>query len=410
MAMQNAVASAGGIAALDPKVEARPMTRMPILDKRDRVHGYKLLFESGADASAPESRAAFAIERLARGLPAFVHCADPSTENWVRHLPAKATVLELAGDVAPTPELIAACRGLKASGFRLALADFSSFQDANPLLLDLADYFKLSLDRVDAGERRRLLDRMAGKRVLRIAGKVETQQDFKQAAEEGFDLFEGYYFSRPNQVPGRKIPGNRMVHLEMLEVLQRAPVDMERLSQLITCDAALTYRLLRLVNSPFCALRQEVTSIRSALLLLGEATARRIATLAIGGDFNSGQPAEILRMAFVRARFCELAGGPCGLIPSEQYLIGMVSMFPAMLGMSMKDLAQWLPLREGARAALLGDENAESALLRWLAGNESGSWARCQAIVQSGRLGSAQLSACFADAVAWADGVVDTAA
>ena len=72
-------------------------------------------------------------------------------------------------------------------------------------------------------------------------------------------------------------------------------------------DASLTYRLLRLVNSPICAMRQEVRSIQTALLAVGEETFRRIATLAITSELSADQPAEVLRMAFVRGRFCELA-------------------------------------------------------------------------------------------------------
>jgi len=72
------------------------------------------------------------------------------------------------------------------------------------------------------------------------------------------------------------------------------------MSQLVMCDASLTFRLLRLVNSPVCAMRQEVTSIESALMLVGEAAFRRIAMLAIASDFSIDQSPEILRMAFER--------------------------------------------------------------------------------------------------------------
>jgi hypothetical protein len=85
----------------------------------------------------------------------------------------------------------------------------------------------------------------------------------------------------------------------------------KQLTQLVKRDASLTYRLLRLVNSPMCAVRQEVNSIQSALLAVGEDAFRRIATLAITSELNGNQPAEILRMAFVRGRFCELAAPAC---------------------------------------------------------------------------------------------------
>jgi len=93
-------------------------------------------------------------------------------------------------------------------------------------------------------------------------------------------------------------------------------------TRLVKRDASLTYRLLRLVNSPMCAMRQEVKSIQSALLAVGEDTFRRIATLAITSELSGSQPAEILRMAFVRGRFCELAAGSCGWTRPSNICLG----------------------------------------------------------------------------------------
>jgi c-di-GMP-related signal transduction protein len=73
-------------------------------------------------------------------------------------------------------------------------------------------------------------------------------------------------------------------------------------------------------------------------------------------NLNAGhQPVEILRMAFVRGRFCELAAGLCALDQTEQYLLGCSVLLPAMLALPMAQLAPALPLREKIREALDGD-------------------------------------------------------
>jgi EAL and modified HD-GYP domain-containing signal transduction protein len=298
--------------------------------------------------------------------------------------------------------LLAACRKLKASGFRLALADFTGKPESRPLA-DLADYVKVDIVKVDAAGRRNIPRMLEGSWARLVAQNVETQEQYGQSCKEGFELFQGYYFCRPEPLESHRIPGNRLVHLEILEDLQNDPVDLQRLSQLVMCDASLTYRLLRLVNSPVCAMRQEVTSIQSALMLVGEATFRRIAMLAIASDFNRDQPAEILRMAFERARFCELAASLCGLAPNEQYLIGMVSLFPAMMRILMEDLVRSLPLREAARDALLGREDPEGILLHWIVCHEHGDWAACDAILRSNGLRHDQVMRCHAEAVAWTE-------
>ncbi|MGA2352348.1 MAG: HDOD domain-containing protein [Terracidiphilus sp.] len=390
----------------------RSVARQPILDLHSRVHGYELLFWNGRGPIIGEdsnlttrtmldNTVIFGLEELAHGLPAFVNCTvDSLTEEWVRVLPAKRTVLELPSWPAPTPGLLTACRKLKSMGFRLALTDYIGRPECKPLV-ELADYVKLDIVYVAAAERQKLLRQLRGISARPVAQNVETQEQYGQACQEGFDLFQGFYFCRPEPLKSHKIPGNRLVHLEILEDLQNDPVDLQRLSQLVMCDASLTYRLLRLVNSPICAIRQEVTSIQSALLLVGEATFRRIAMLAIASDFNTDQPAEILRMAFERGRFCELTASLCGLTPGEQYLIGMVSLFPAMLRILMEDLVRLLPLREKAQEALLGMKTPESVLLRWIICQEHGDWVGCDEIVHSNGLSLDQMMRYHTEAVAW---------
>ena len=345
----------------------------------------------------------FGLERLTGTLPAFVNCtARTLIEQQAGLLPAAMTVLEILETVEPSPPLVAACRHLKSLGFRLALDDFIWSPRLEPLVA-LVDYVKLDFRACDERERREILARLWGRRVTLIAEKVETQEELQRARAEGFTLFQGYYFCRPILVTRRKVPANRLVHFELLRELQRCPLDLRKTSELVKQDAALTYRLLRLVNSPVCALRQEVRSIQSALVMVGDDVFRRIAMLAIASEFNAGQPAEILCMALVRARFCELASAACALNPLEQYLLGMFSMLPAMLRMRMEEILPVLPLRNDICKALLGEPNPDRALLDWLEANNRGDWLRCDAIALENRIDQQRLLESFTAALAWAD-------
>ena len=194
-----------------------------------------------------------------------------------------------------------------------------------------------------------------------VAEKIETQDEFRQARAEGFTLIQGYYFCRPVLLENRNVPANRLSHIEILRLLHEDSLDLRALTRLVKRDASLTYRLLRLINSPLCAVRQEVNSVQSALIAVGEDAFRRIATLAITSEINAGQPAEILRMAFVRGRFCELAARFCGLNSTEQYLLGLLSLVPAMLRLPMEELVPTLPLRDRDSPGADGGGPARSA-------------------------------------------------
>jgi EAL and modified HD-GYP domain-containing signal transduction protein len=392
----------------------RYVARQPIMDLRGRVHGYELLFRSGPEAAFRgdgdmatrtmiDNTVIFGLERLTGGLPAFVNCTrEALTESLVHVLPSGMTVLEILESLEPTPSLIDACRRLKSEGYRLALDDFTWKPKFDPLV-ELADYIKVDFLLTGAQERQSLVRRLSGVTVALLAEKIESQEEYRQACGEGFTLFQGYYFCRPALIENRQIPANRLSQIEILQLLRSEVLDLRKLTKALKHDASLTYRLLRLVNSPMCAMRQEVRSIQAALLAVGETTFRRIATLAIASELNGGQPAEILRMAFLRGRFCELAAEQCALDTTEQYLLGMLSLLPAMMRLPMEELAPALPLRDEIREALLGKPNSEGILLDWLEKHERGEWDACDAVVQAHGLNKSTLVDYYGEAVVWAE-------
>ena len=409
-----AIANALDNSPLESEGVLRFVARQPILDLHGKVHGYELLFRAGPEAAFRgdgnfatrtmlDNTVIFGLDKLTVGLPAFVNCTSESlTERLVDVLPPSLTVLEILETVEPGPELIALCVKLKALGYRIALDDFSWHPKYIPIA-KLADNIKVDFIQMDAAGRQELFRQLRGTSAVLVAEKVETQEEYKQACKEGFTLFQGYYFCRPLLMQCRKIPANRVSHIHMLKLLQQDPLDLPQLSQLVKRDTSLTYRFLRLVNSPMCAMRQKVTSIMSALLVVGDDAVRRIITLAITSELNANQPLEILRMAFIRGRFCELASRLCGLVQGEQYLLGMFSLLPAMLRIPMDSLAPELPLREEIRAALMGTVSRESSLLRWAESHERGDWEECDAIINTYGLNLEKVTWCYAKAVVWAD-------
>jgi EAL and modified HD-GYP domain-containing signal transduction protein len=262
----------------------------------------------------------------------------------------------------------------------------------------------------DAAGRKDLIRKLKGKKVSLLAEKVETKEEYEQACSEGFTLFQGYYFCRPELVKNRKIPSNQLCHFDILRLLQADPVDISKLSNAVKRDESLTYRILRMVNSVGYAIRQEIDSVRSALRILGEDAFRRIIVLAIAAEFNTGRPPEILRMAMIRARFCEVASELLSLCSTEQYLLGMFSLLPAMLGSPMDELTPALPVRREIREALEGQVNPEGRLLGWLKGHECGDWAACDSIIRSCELDQERLSEIYIEAVLGANSEFTAAA
>jgi EAL and modified HD-GYP domain-containing signal transduction protein len=418
--MASTLMESAELAQLDREGGLRYLARQPILDRRGRVHGHELLFRAGpvaafsgdgdlATRTMLDNGVLYGLEKLSGGLPAFVNCTGESLiGRLVEVLPPSATVLEVLESLEPTEELIDACKDLKKKGFRIALDDFCWQPGIEPLL-ELADYVKVDFVLMDADQRRRLLGQMQGCKAVYVAEKIETQEEYKQACAEGFTLFQGYYFCRPILLKNRKVPANCLHHMKILSHLRSDPLDVNRLAELIKPDPSLTFRLLRLANSPLCAVRQRVRSLQSALVLMGDILLRRVLTLAIASEWTGGAQSAVLRTAFVRGRFCELAADLCALDPTEQYLLGMFSLLPAMLRLPMEELVPTLPLREEIREALNSVVNKERSLLQWIECFEQGNWAACDAAVHSTGLSAVKLFQCYAEAVDWAEAALQSA-
>ncbi len=414
--MSATVSVSAGLKTEEPGARAsiRYVARQPIMDLRGKVHAYELLFRNGPNAAffgdgerasrtMIDNTVLFGLARLTGGLPAFINCTENLlTSDLINILPSSTTVLEVLETVEPTDKVVKACRDLKVAGYKLALDDFVWIPGIERLI-ELADYIKVDFLISGEQQRRELLHRLKGTKVALLAEKVETQEEHLKARDEGFALMLGYYFCRPMLIENHEVPANRLSQLKILRLLQDETIDPQELAQQVRRDVSLTYRLLRLANSPVWAYQQEVRSVRDALIVVGEVTFRRLAAVAIASELNAGQPPELLRMAFVRARFCELAAGFCGLNQTEQFLMGMLSLLPAMLHVPMKDLSPLLPLRDEVRQALEGKQEPERALLCWLEGHEQGDWAACDKVVETQGLNPHDLLQCFEEALHWAE-------
>ncbi|MGC8550632.1 MAG: EAL and HDOD domain-containing protein [Acidobacteriaceae bacterium] len=401
--------------AADPGL--RYVARQPILDRRGRTNGYELLFRNGlapefsgdgerATRTMLDNLLVFDLQRLTGGEPAFINCTAETLTNGLAEMSApETTVLELLETIELTPELVKLCRALKAQGYRLALDDFEWHRGVEPLV-EMADFIKVDFVQSGQAERERIVNRLRGCGARLIAEKVETQSDFEQAKREGFELFQGYFFCRPELMTNRLLPANLLVQMQLMQALQCEDMDFPEIARLVKCDPAITYRLLRMVNSAGFGVRREIRSVEMALIAVGERKFRKLAMVAIAVGLCPSYAIEALRMALVRARFCELSATGAGYNSTEQYLIGLFSLLPAMMQVRMEDALGNICLRKEIRCALVGDCGEEAWLLGWMKSHERGDWDVCDRIAVQRALNRETLLMNLREAVQWADGML----
>jgi c-di-GMP-related signal transduction protein len=388
---------------------SRHLARQPILDLQREVVGYELLFREGwenhftgerdsAVRKTLDNCVSIDIESLVGGGLAFVNCSrEALLGRLMTLLPAATTVLEVLETVEPDDDVVKACAELRDLGYRIALDDFSPRPEMKRLV-EIADFIKVDF-RASDEEARREIRRMArDSHAALLAEKVEDQEEFDMARGEGFELFQGYFFCRPKIIAGREIPPHRMNYLRLLAALTRRPLNVDEVIDIVRLEPPLSYRVLRLANSPLWGVRSTVSSIGEALMLVGEDRFRMLVSVVGSNMLGQEQPAALTGLSLERARFCELVGPLIGENPTEQFILGLLSLLDAMTESPMEAIAKSLPLRPQVKDALMGADNQASLALRAIRSFESG------AALDSETLGVEEetLTRMYVESVKWA--------
>jgi len=397
-----------------PHRQTRFLARQPILDAEQNIVAYELLFRSGWDnvysgedddstRQMLDSILVVGAQGLSSNTLAFVNCTRESlVGHLVTVLPPSHTVLEILETVEPDEEVISACRKLKKMGYRFALDDYFTRDGMGPLI-ELADFIKVDFRASDTEARKKIRQQLEGSQAALLAEKIEDQSEFQTALAEGYQYFQGYFFSRPTILARHEVPLNQLNTAGLLAAISKDSLDSKEIERIVMADAPFCFRLLRMVNSPLYGMRTQVDSVQKALIMVGEDEFRKLATVAIAGSLGDKQPHALISLSLQRARFCELLAPYLNEDPFEQYLMGLLSLLDAMLQQPMTAIVKLLPLRPPVREALLGEENATGTGLRIVKGYETGVIDASLESIKRLNLSAEVLNTLCIDATRWAE-------
>jgi c-di-GMP-related signal transduction protein len=396
------------------------VARQPIFDRNRQVWGYELLFRSGAgqtnfdgtEASSAtrqvisNSMLAIGLDTLLQGKQALINFGrEMVLQDWYPSLPKESTIIELTEDIEPDGEIIAAVRGMREQGYRIALDDFQSSPQMEPLI-QMANMIKVEM-KTPKAEQEVMIREFHARGIRMLSEKVETDADYRWALNAGYDYFQGYFFARPLVVKGKQIPANKLQCLQLLQEAHRPEVDFTRLTSLISRDVSFSYKLLRYANSARFGRTTEIQSIRRALVTLGECGIRRWIAIAALPAIAADKPRELITQSLVRGRFCELlaeAGGQG--IEDQAFLVGLFSMLDALLDRPLEDALGELglaPPLESVLRGLASDDNPLNRIYKLVRHYEAADWDEVERL--AGHLGTpaGQVGAAYREALPWAD-------
>ena len=392
--------------------------RQAILDQKKNVYAYEILFRSGLknafDPSLDGNVATqsvmvntmldFGMKKLVSEKKAFINFTEKNLLNRAPQLlPADSIVVEILETVQPTPAILEAVQELKDEGYKIALDDFVLLPGYEPLI-DMADIIKVDFRITEDPEERKRLREILPGHVRLLAEKIETEEEFHQALEYGYVLFQGYFFCKPVVLHKKKLTSNALSQIRLLKEVNRQDFDFSAIINVISSDTNLVHKLLTYINSVGIGLTYHISNLRQAAVLLGSGGMRRWVTLISLQTFSEDKPPELFTISLLRAKFCELIAHEIkrpDLTPDTGFLLGMFSLLDVLLSQPMEEVLKEVGLSSELNAALLGEDNILRHVLDLVIAYEQGDWDKVIACCRRENIPVEHLQPCYDEVLKW---------
>lgn len=402
--------------------EQTVVARQPVFDNNGCLWGYELLYRrpekipagdvTGSVATASVIVNGYGVVRpgMRNGQKLLINFTSDLLEAQVLKLmPPEICVAEILEEVEPTPQILDAVAALKGAGYQVALDDYIGQETLLPFL-PLADIVKIDVLGLSPEDVTRLVLHARSYPCRLLAEKVENSEMAELCRRLGFSLFQGFFFSRPEVMRGKKFSASHAARTRLMALCAQPDVDLRKITEAVMHDAVITSRFLRFANSAYFGFAAEVCSVHHALLLVGRITFMQWLCVNVLASMEAGPVCrDMAFLAAQRAKFLETLGAtlarrgtlPQGVLSHDLFLAGLFSLLASLLGLSVDEVLEDIPLGEGVLEALKGEESAYSPWLRLMELYEQGRWEESSAIAGGFGLTDADLSATYADAVSW---------
>jgi len=392
--------------------------RQPIMDEKQQIIGYELFFRHSADAQSAVFEDEFKayssvlmntiggidMQWLLGDKLAFINVNEEMLKSeFLELMPPQRTVLEILRTVTPSQEVIERCQNLREQGFKIALDNPHLNPESSPLLA-CADYIKIDIQPLDSAELHKVFNQLHVPSVKMIAEKVETDTQFEDCKKIGFRFFQGFHFARPETFTAKVINASFDSVLNILnKVSQDAEINVIEAG--FKKDTALSFKLLRYINSVGFGLSFEIQSINHALTILGRKQLYRWLTLLMVTAGENSTPPALMKTSITRGRLTELLGESYFEKHDRDnlFIVGVFSLLDAILKMPMETVLEKIQLPEAVTEALLTREGIYGPFLKLTEACEDSDDQRILELAELLQFDANKVNECHIAALAWVE-------
>ncbi len=318
------------------------MARQPIFDNENNVYAYELLYRSnGQDnlyngVSGDESTAdvvtnaffGLDVKNIIGSARAFINFTGNLLKRGIpKMISPEILVVEVLENQLTDDDLLDSCMELKELGYMIALDDFE-YSSAYSELFQLGDLVKIDFRTPQKSiEETAYVCRYSNK--LMLAEKIETRDEFEYAKKLGCTYMQGYYFAKPSIMSGSSIQPLPVNLMQVMQLVSESDPDIKAIVEVMSRDAAMCQRILRLINSAYFGVSNKVSSINQAIMILGLDYLREWVYLMGMQKLTNNDNTEAMKTSLLMAKLCQKLSL---LIPEAAdnadsfYLMGLLSM------------------------------------------------------------------------------------
>lgn len=393
--------------------------RQPILDVNKKVYGYELLFRTGTDNVFPDIDQEKATSRMIEGLQfdlgldkissgkfAFINFTEQSIlKSYPSLLPKDKVVIEILETVNPTDEIFAELQKLSNDGYVIALDDFIH-AEAWERFYEICQIIKVDCLNISEDDLKQVVKlKQRHPHIILLAEKVENYAEFTRYISLGFDLFQGYFFSKPELMKNASMSSSQALLSSLLIEVSKEQPDFALISAKLETDPSLSFKVLRYTQSPKFNRGGKIRDIRHAVLMLGKTELARVIMLLFAAYLGDEKPSELIKLSMHRANFCEnlaLMSSKDEYL-SSAFLVGLLSLIDAMLDTNIEELIGNMPLDDSIKEALIENKGWLAQIILVCQVIEKAQWEKLDKACANMQLHYDAVLAAYADSAIWAD-------
>ena len=366
------------------------VARQPIFNNSKKIFAYELLFRDGLENAFPDIDGdiatsnllshtffSFDLKEVLAGKVGFINFTRNLLLQKIPVLFSQYQIIvEILEDIEPDQEILNAVRQLHKNGITLALDDFVFHEKYKPLM-EYCKVIKFDLTLSTLEEIQQAIDQIPRKeKMVLLAEKVETYEEFNAAKDMGFELFQGYFFAKPEILSKKDISASYRTKMSIASEFFKPTPDNTKINELIRQDLAISYKLMKYINAAYFKRQVPIDTIKEAITFLGFEEFRKFICIVLVSNLCEQKPSELIRTSFIRARMLEQckASFRIEFTSDELFVIGLFSLMAAILDSSMEKIVNIIGFSEKMQQALLGQNKRINALLRIIGSYEKGDW------------------------------------